>query len=319
MKAQHPNPIYYEYTNLDNIVRFCNDDSTLALSDSEQAEADILHAYSGKDDKLFINLKVQALYRVKEILAEILVLKTTTPTLSLQDALNIPHPDTGISLIEYALVAGLNGFARQLSHIGVDITKANSIYDKISSLSQPHPTILDFTKYQIDTANANFEANNTVKVKVKRSKWGKFKKFIKDHKFSILIALIGVGALVAAPFTGGASAILFGIAITAGFGAIAAYQAESDGQGDDELATDLNQQHDERGLLKFLIKLLNQEIKKCEKTLDVLIKEEARNDLEVSESLTFSDSLEEIPVLNIENEPKLGNSDKKPSKLSASI
>ena len=78
-------------------------------------------------------------------------------------------------------------------------------------------------------------------------------------------------------------------------------------------------------MIKFLFKTLNVEINVCEEKLKKLIKmEDNNNKYSYSDTLTFSDSIDEMPIIQIQSNPidempviKINDTTK--SKLSASI
>ena len=102
--------------------------------------------------------------------------------------------------------------------------------------------------------NEGIEEHQENSKKKKKSFFKKALGFLNRHKFTILLAVGGVAMLVAAPFTGGTSAILYAAGASALLGAVAAEQGGRAARRANKVAEDLSASDDARYILKSLIK-----------------------------------------------------------------
>lgn len=153
--------------------------------------------------------------------------ETTGDTFRLSEHINVPHPDTGLSILDYCLIAGINenDLAQRLAMLGAKSDNSVPYFKKLKENLDPE-ILNDFveTMRHIRLGMEDSELRSLQKPKEK-SYWQRFKGFCKNHKFAILFLLLGIGCATAAPFTGGVTlAILLAIGTSSIVGSLSSIQ-----------------------------------------------------------------------------------------------
>lgn len=240
-----------------------------------ETNSDELQHYSDAD---FIKaLQIDALENIKIILCsflETLLHHEGRSTLFyLSDIINTKD-NNNLNALDYCVIAGLHELAAVLAGLG---GKTENDFDKFTArlkakfANSDNIDILKKINLSVEKAHSGINLHNkSPLLKKPKRKFlqrilYKSRKFVVEHKISILFFVLGVTCVSAAPFSGGASTVLLlAVGIPALMAAINAYQNSTAASRSYKQAADQSRTTEEGRMIRMLIRLVLEELNKLE-------------------------------------------------------
>ena len=138
--------------------------------------------------------------------------------------LNMPDEKSGLNILDYCILAGLDTLAMRIGILGGHTENIGNLSNFIAQFNKND----NLDKIMQATINNVHEAQNfshEQNFQQPTSKGHRVREFIKNNKIPILLVTAGVVCTAAAPFSGGLTEVLYAVGVSATISSMGAFQA----------------------------------------------------------------------------------------------
>lgn len=190
-----------------------------------------------KDPEFANSLREVALEHIHAILFKIHIAQmnddATKRIFELKNVINNKHPDTKCTMLDYCLVAGLSDLALRLTALGCDTSVSINTFVKNlnTNFKSESPEVVAVMRETIENMVHGVSYRKTTS-NTKKTFGQKLKEALfSNRKFAFLLLFGGIACIVAAPFSGGLSTILFvSIGIPSLLASVPAFQSANNAE-----------------------------------------------------------------------------------------
>jgi len=192
--------------------------------------------------------------------------------------LNKRNDDTGLNIMDYCIIAGLNDFATKLNQIGCKPSQMTTQFqEKLKSVfkeSTPALVINTLAIFTMFAAELQKETQAKSLVKKQRGKVQKFKNFVRsDYIYPAMLAVLGLvlGIISLALFSGMITKVFLTLGISTLSTSGILYQAINTNKKSDQLMLESRKAFDETTIIWQLLDLTKQRSRTLKKDMDLRV------------------------------------------------